>query len=159
MSTPHFTVVRHYDYFSFTPSSHTVHYDHLSTESACSSPVVSPAEVIPIPQHPLLARRGSISYTMPVSSLLQIQAAAAHDNSPKRPQLQDVLHVTSDESTSSDSSKSSMDSLHCSPEFARCSRCHRTSSLDRDGKSNMISWSINSYYCRRCAEVVGLPNR
>lgn len=154
---------KQHDYFSITPLSDTYNnnYDHFSTESPCSSPAFSPTEATSLPQHPLLARRESNFYIMPVASLLQLQTAAAHSASPKRPHLQDVLQVTSDESTtSSNSSKSSMESLYCPPEFARCSRCHRTSSIDqKTGKSNMISWSINSYYCRRCAEVVGLPNR
>lgn len=157
MSTQH--PLRQQDYFSITPLSDTFNYEHFSTESPCSSPNFSPTEAISFPQHPLLARRESNFYTMPAASLLQLQTAAAHSESPKRPQLQDVLHVTSDESTSSDSSKTSMESYHCPPELARCSRCHRTSSIDRNGKINMIAWSINSYYCHRCAEVVGLPKR
>lgn len=155
MSTPHSHVIGQPDYFSIAPTS----YDHFSTESPCCSPALSPIEATAFPQHPLLARRQSIISTMPAASLLQLQTNAAH-GSPSRPQhIQNVLHVTSDDSTTSDSSTSSTESSY-SPEFARCSRCQRTSSVDyKTGKSNMISYGMNSYYCSRCAGMVGLIKR
>lgn len=159
MSAQHKHTTRQSDYFSISPLNHTHHYDHFSTESPCCSPALSPTEVTSFAQHPLLARRESISYTMPAASLLQLQTSAAHgSSSPSRPQhIQNVLHVTSDDSTSSDSSKSSVSSSYSTPEFARCSRCQRTPSIDyKTGKSNMITYGLNSYYCNRCAGMVGL---
>lgn len=158
MSTSHSNVARvQPDYFSTTHLSLSHDYNHFSTESPCCSPVSSPTEATPFPQHPLLACRESTFHTMPAaSSLLQIQTAASH-GPPSRPQLQNVLHVTSDESTTSNSSKSSMDLLSCSPEFARCSRCHRTSSVDyKTGQSNFLRYGLNLYYCNRCAAVTGM---
>ncbi|CZT15544.1 uncharacterized protein RCC_12333 [Ramularia collo-cygni] len=160
MSTHHSHVVRQPDYFSVTHMSHSEEYEHFSTESPCSSPAFSPTEATSFSQHPLLAtRRESICYTMPAaSSLLQIQTNASHGRTQSRPQLQNVLHVTSDESTGSSSSKSSMDSsFSSSSDFARCSRCHRTSSIDyKTGQNSMVQWGMNSYYCSRCADVVGM---
>lgn len=80
----------------------------------------------------------------------------------QRPQphpQQNVLHVTSDDSTSSASSSSSTGSMYdiySSPDLARCSRCHRTPSIDiKTGKSNMVQYGLNLYYCSRCAAMVG----
>lgn len=79
---------------------------------------------------------------------------------------QNVLHVTSDDSitsTTSSSYASSTGSRHnifSSPESARCSRCHRTPSIDiQTGKSNMVEYGLNQYYCSRCAAMVGFFNR
>lgn len=160
MSTQHSHLTRSQpDYFSINPRSHSSDYDHFSIESPCCSPAFSPTEATPFSQHPLLARRESLTHTMPAaSSLLQIQTNASH-SSPTRPQLQNVLHVTSDGSNSSNSSKSSMDSFSC-PEFARCSRCHRTSSVDyQSGQSDFYRYGLNLWYCSRCAGVVGMIKR
>lgn len=79
---------------------------------------------------------------------------------------QNVLHVTSDESVSSTSNSSytsstgSRHNIFSSPETARCSRCHRTPSIDiQTGKSNMVQYGLNLYYCSRCAAMVGFFNR
>ena len=77
---------------------------------------------------------------------------------------QNVLDVTSDDSISSTSSSSSgrgsMHNIFSSPEIARCSRCHRTPSIDiKTGKSNMVQYGLNQYYCSRCATMVGFFNR
>lgn len=74
-----------------------------------------------------------------------------------------MLHVTSDDSTSSGSSMHSTGSnrdIFSTPDLARCSRCHRTPSIDvKTGKSNMVQYGLNQYYCSRCAVMVGFYAR
>jgi hypothetical protein len=53
-----------------------------------------------------------------------------------------------------------MHNIFSSPEIARCSRCHRTPSIDiTTGKSNMVQYGLNQYYCSRCAGMVGYYSR
>ncbi|KAK3075904.1 hypothetical protein LTR53_000333 [Teratosphaeriaceae sp. CCFEE 6253] len=103
-------------------------------------------------------------------SVMQAQTSAAHGHrrTPSRPSahpIQNVLHVTSDDSASSDSDSSTGDESPmfgmASPlELARCSRCQRMPSLDvRTGKSNMVQYGLNLWYCNRCAGLVGMINR
>ena len=102
---------------------------------------------------------------MSASTLLQLQTRAAHPG-PKRPgsqPVQDTRRASSASSNgsmlsaSSSSSRSSMDSASSATMAPQvCSRCHRSVSLD----SNMpttggIKIGINSYYCNRCATMVG----
>jgi len=112
---------------------------------------------------------------MDISKLLQMQTQAAHPHAqPVRPQprpLQDVLHVSDDFSeNNSDESIASVDVEMRSPSpdeiirspiaHARCSRCHRTPSIDlTTGKHNMIEYGLNSFYCIRCAGMVGFAKR
>ena len=44
---------------------------------------------------------------------------------------------------------------------ARCSRCRRSVSVDNQslGEANGVSYAVNSFYCRRCAEMVGYYKR
>ena len=154
-------------YFSIELPDH----DILSTESPCSSPTLGPVETPVDPTHPLLAIRdpqhlrtlSSPSSTDAFSSFLQMQSVAAYKHSPSRPRpypVQNVLHVTSDDSMSSCSSTSSIDSSKSSLDLARCSRCQRTPSINvQTGKSNMVSYGLNLWYCSRCASMVGLTNR
>jgi len=154
-------------YFTITPPAYT----HWSDETPCCSPSFSPSEQTPAdPVNPLLALRSSSqtthSRTSSMASLMQVQTSAAHSRTPSRPDatpLQNVLHVTSDDSAnSSDSSDSdcSVFGMSSPPELARCSRCQRTPSLDvRTGKSNMLQYGLNLWYCNRCAGVVGMTNR
>lgn len=153
-------------YFSIQPPT----YDHLiTTETPCYSPTLSPLETPTDPTNPFLAYRGPQNFSSPSSptlgTLLQMQTAAAHKHSPSRPRpypVQNVLHVTSDDASSSDSSSSSASgSPKASMEIvARCSRCQRTPSTDlRTGKSNMIQYGLNLWYCSRCAAMVGMTNR
>ena len=152
-------------YFTYNPP--TRH--HFSTETPCCSPFWSPNELSPAdPENPLLAYRQPHS---PAASshhrsifLMQAQTSAAHGRPASRPQphpIQNVLYTSSDDAAESDDSTSSLDSaLESPPELARCSRCQRTPSLDvRTGKSNMVSYGLNLWYCTRCAAMVGLPNR
>ncbi|KAG9594756.1 hypothetical protein KCU77_g3102, partial [Aureobasidium melanogenum] len=99
-----------------------------------------------------------------MDSLLQLQTQVAHIPPPRRPQpqpLQNVLAV-SDDLTESDGSSSSSQGPIISPmEIARCSRCHRTQSIDMStGKAaNMVAYGLNSFYCLRCANITGFLQR
>jgi hypothetical protein len=46
-------------------------------------------------------------------------------------------------------------------EVARCSRCHRSQSIDvTTGKAaNMVAYGLNSFYCLRCANITGFLQR
>lgn len=150
-------------YFSISPPS----YSHYSTETPLYSPTFSPLGTPADPSNPLLAYRDqqelphpSSSTTNTSTSFLQMQTAAAHGDKMSRPRpypVQNVLHVTSDESIGSDDSASSTDSSKSSLDLARCSRCQRTPGVDaKTGKSNMIQYGLNLWYCSRCASLVGL---
>ena len=153
-------------HFTVTPST----YNHFSTETPCYSPTLSPTESYTDPTHPLLALREppipshpSSIRTSTSSTFLQMQTTAAYPDSPSRPQpspVQNVPHRTSDDSSSSYSSTSSIDSSMLFVDLARCSRCQRTPSVDvKTGKSNMVQYGLNLWYCSRCASMVGLTNR
>lgn len=98
---------------------------------------------------------------MSASSFLQLQTRAAHP--PKRSQNQPDQHTqvtaSSSSSTCDSSPRSSTESTPPqSPfiDFARCSRCHRSVSVDGSPPSMTgVSFGINSYYCQRCANLVG----
>lgn len=149
-------------YFTYIPPT-TTYNNHWSDETPCSSPIAgSPDEIHPVDQaNPLLAHRPALPRMS--SNFMQRQTTAAHNHSASRPRphpVQNVLQVTSDDSADSDDSSSSMDSLASPSEMARCSRCQRTPSLDiKTGKSNMIQYGLNLFYCSRCAGIVGLINR
>lgn len=162
-------------YFSLEPAAFD---NHFSSETPLHSPVSNRTETSADPSNPLLARRNSEVLFTPVSPLLnaastilQMQTAAAHGRGQSRPQpfpVQNVLHVTSDDWSSSDSSSSgtssspasttpAFESAKSSLDLARCSRCQRTPSIDvKTGKSNMVQYGMNSWYCNRCAAMVGL---
>ena len=77
---------------------------------------------------------------------------------------QNGMNINSDGSISSTpastSGRGSMHNIFSSPEIARCSRCHRTPSIDiTTGKSNMVQYGLNQYYCSRCAGMVGYYSR
>jgi len=98
---------------------------------------------------------------------IHIMSACQQPHMHTRPQPQphqNVLDVNSDDSLSSipssSSGRGSMHNIFSSPEIARCSRCHRTPSIDiKTGKSNMVQYGLNQYYCSRCATMVGFFNR
>ena len=108
-----------------------------------------------------LSRRSLLTNAMSASSFLQLQTRAAHP--PKRPQNQpdkDIQVTTFSSSSTSPSSPGS--SIELSPaqspltDWARCSRCHRSVSVDGSLPSMTgVSFGINSYYCQRCAKWVG----
>lgn len=159
---PHSDSYQRLDYFTTIPPA----YNHYSTETPSCSPALSISGETPAyPEHPLLAyREVDLAAYEPIHSdmaanLMSIQTSAAHGHNfrPRPNPVQNVLHVTSDDSASSgSSSESSIDSSMSTPEFARCSRCQRTPSIDvKTGKSNMISYGLNLWYCSRCAALVG----
>lgn len=98
---------------------------------------------------------------MSASSFLQLQTRAAHP--PKRSQDQPDQHTqvtaSCSSSTCDTSPRSSTESTPPqSPfrDFARCSRCRRSVSVDGSPPSMTgVSFGINSYYCQRCANLVG----
>ena len=101
------------------------------------------------------------SFAMDVSNLLQLQTQAAYGS---RPQPQPVqaksassrISGSSMTSTSSQSSSTTNSSNNCL-EFARCSRCHRTLSMDPASPvpSGVVQFGTNLFYCSRCASMVG----
>jgi hypothetical protein len=149
----------HLDYFTITP----LNYDHYSSETPCTTPTEDP---IAYSQHPLLAVNNTAPATSPSTdtpsnNLMSMQTAAAHGHvhvhpasRPRPTPVQNVLHVTSDDSD--DSATSSPYGSSSFGDMARCSRCQRTPSLDiHTGKSNMVSYGLNLWYCNRCAALVG----
>lgn len=163
-------------YFSISPSMPS------STTFPLETPLYSPDFVedlvTPDPTHPLLASRPTtISSpecpkrplpTMNASKLLQLQTQAAHPKA-VRPQprpLQDMFNIyddteaTSDDSIDSNTSDDAASSAAPVLQHARCSRCQRDSSIDlTTGRSNMVQWGVNSFYCNRCAKIVGFGHR
>lgn len=157
-------------YFSFIPHSHSHPDDasHFSAETP-SPGLYSDDLSVRTPSHstnPLLAARFSpvslafTSAAMDVSKLLQLQTAAAYSRPQAQPVQQDVLDLSpicsrsgSDASTaSSSSSRTSVSGDSPTVQFVRCSRCHREGTA---GSKHMVGYGINSYYCRRCADIVG----
>jgi hypothetical protein len=137
-------------YFTYIP---TAPSNHWSLETPLPSPDLC-AKIVADPHNPLLALRiplSSPSQTMEASKLLQLQTAAAHshhNSQPPQPQPhQDVLELSNDSMSSRDSSGSNHSFL-CSVRRI-CSRCQIT-------YGDFISYSLNSYYCTRCAKITGL---
>ncbi|KAK6001469.1 hypothetical protein QM012_002800 [Aureobasidium pullulans] len=154
-------------YFSIQHTNHSSYND----ETPLTTPFTPPGDnIVSDPSNPLLAYRPclqSLSTTQTrtrMDSLLQLQTQVAHIPPPRRPQpqpLQNVLAV-SDDLSESDGSSSSSQGLVISPmEIARCSRCHRTQSIDMStGKAaNMVAYGLNSFYCLRCANITGFLQR
>jgi hypothetical protein len=120
------------------------------------------------PAHPILQERLKPSYHIrrisPVSvkmnqlSFMQLQTQSGH----KRPSTGG--HSDSSSSTNSNgsnlsssvSSGSSTPKTSCDLDIVRCSRCQRSLSIDPTGRSNnAVRFGMNSFYCSRCATVVG----
>ncbi|KAE8371254.1 hypothetical protein BDV26DRAFT_136580 [Aspergillus bertholletiae] len=40
-------------------------------------------------------------------------------------------------------------------DIVRCSRCQRSMSLENDSSPGVVRFGMNSYYCSRCASMVG----
>lgn len=154
-------------YFSIRPSG----YIHFSTETPFYTENPNEASTPADPSNPLLAYREPRHPSPPTSPLLgsqstffQMQTAAAHKSSPGRPRpypVQNVLHVTSDDSSSGDDSETSIEQEVKPPmDSARCSRCQRSGSCGfKHGGGSMIQYGLNLWYCTRCAGLVGLINR
>ncbi|KAF2142043.1 uncharacterized protein K452DRAFT_287244 [Aplosporella prunicola CBS 121167] len=91
--------------------------------------------------------------TMDASKLLQLQTSAAYSSKRPQPQpIQDVLDLSPISDSRSGSDASSHGSFAPALQTIRCSRCHRTASF---GSKQMVSFGVNSYYCTRCASIVG----
>ncbi|KAL2053943.1 hypothetical protein ABVK25_005872 [Lepraria finkii] len=99
---------------------------------------------------------------MSASSFLQLQTRAAHPiRRPSSRPVQDFHRSNSHSSqASSASTSSSLSSIDSSPSLSvapqRCSRCHRSVSVDSNiPTTGGIKIGMNSYYCNRCATMVG----
>ena len=88
-------------------------------------------------------------------SILQLQTQAANGARPIQNPLPKANR--SDESISTVSSSGSS-SPKSSLDIVRCSRCQRSLSIDTSlpaNQSGAVRFGLNSYYCTRCANVVG----
>ncbi|KIW02602.1 uncharacterized protein PV09_06051 [Verruconis gallopava] len=141
-------------YFTYIPSAPS---DHWSIETPLPSPGLTEHIITPDPHNPLLAARPPIlslpPQTMDASKLLQLQTAAAHPQRPKPRPHQDVLELSDDSASSSASSESGASSASLSSSSSSrpriCSRCQTTF-------GEFVAFSINAYYCTRCAKITGL---
>lgn len=151
-------------YFTISPSSQ----QYTPTDATfCHSPLHTPDESASRPTTPLSLFPSSdpslnIGVLAPSTtiSFMQRQTSVAHQSAAKRPRpqpVQNVLHVTTDDSdSSSDNSYSSSNNSNSSyMDVARCSRCQRTASL-ASSNAGMIAYGLNLWYCTRCAGMVGL---
>ena len=137
----------------------------IPDETSISTPGTPTAFLLPS-RDPSIS--GVLSPTTEIS-LMQRQTSVAHKSMSSRPKpqpVQNVLHVTSDDSNSalSSSSDNSFDSstahMASELEFARCSRCQRSASLNSGtGNKTMVQYGLNLWYCIRCAAMVGLAHR
>ncbi|KAF2420510.1 hypothetical protein EJ08DRAFT_702448 [Tothia fuscella] len=127
-------------YFSYAPRSS----DHWSSETPIDTPVSS-SQPTADTRNPFLAARLPPAYLTPtsmdVSKFLQLQTAAAYQNNHQsRPQM----------SSSSSNSSSGSGSSSPSRPVMQCSRCQHEGGA-------MVKYSLSSYYCNRCAQIVGYP--
>jgi len=135
----------HTCYFTYLPQSSSS-ADHWSTETPLESPQPS-ADIRPDPHNPFLAARPPLQYSssppykMDVSKFLQLQTAAAHGS------LKSDNSSTRSSSTSSGRSSTSLEATPVIQDKS-CSRCQTT-------YGSFVSYSLNSYYCTRCAKLVG----
>lgn len=173
-NTPLKSPVQDVCYFSIQHDQQSSYND----ETPSTTPFTPSSEtILSDPSNPLLAYRpclqsptNSTTTTNPtrtrMDSLLQLQTQAAHIPSPRRPQPQPLQNVLAfgDDSTESDdsnSSSSTFSSMQSQLDVARCSRCHRSQSINMStGKAtNMVSYGLNLFYCTRCANIVGFQSR
>lgn len=54
-------------------------------------------------------------------------------------------------------SKGNSGTASTSFDIVRCSRCQRSISLENDSSPDAVRFGMNSYYCSRCASMVGFP--
>jgi len=134
-------------YFTYAPSHPS---DHWSVETPLPSPNIS-TKVTPDPYNPLLAARLPLltpPQTVEASKFLQLQTMAAHQSTQRpRPQPHQDVFELSDDSASGRSSMSS-DSSSSRSRPCVCSRCQTS-------YGQFVAYSLNSYYCTRCAKIVG----
>ncbi|KAJ4507061.1 hypothetical protein HRR83_008327 [Exophiala dermatitidis] len=89
-------------------------------------------------------------------SILQLQTRAATGTEPIR------IVQGSSSGKSHDNSSTASSSASASPksslDIVRCSRCQRSLTIDPSlpmRQSGAVRFGMNSYYCKRCANVVG----
>merc|ERR1712000_443522 len=134
-------------YFAYIPSAPS---DHWSLETPLPSPDLQ-ARITPDPCNPFLAARiplltpGS-PQTMGAEKLMQLQTASAHPQRPRPQPHQDVLELSDDSMSSRTSSDSSSSSSSSRSKI--CSRCQTTF-------GDFVAYSLNGYYCKRCAKITG----
>ena len=90
--------------------------------------------------------------------LLQLQAQAGRGAHPVAIQSRSKSKSGSSDSLDSLSSSNSSNTRKASLDIVRCSRCQRSLSIEAAGpacQSGCIRFGLNSYYCTRCATVVG----
>lgn len=98
---------------------------------------------------------------MNVANLLQLQTQVAHPdaNRSQTHPVQTGIHtaVDSDDGSISSSFSSDFGSRMDSLDVVRCSRCQRSLSIDTGSTSSggVVRFGTNSYYCNRCATLVG----
>lgn len=135
-------------YFTYVTSKLS---DHWSIETRLSTPGIS-TNIISDCCNPLLAARVPLltpSQTLDASRFLQIQTMASHQSQRSRRQPHQDVFELSDDCSSSRSSISSESSSRSSSARPRvCSRC-------QTNFGEFVSYSLNSYYCTRCAKIVG----
>ncbi len=145
-------------YYYPLPQSHTQPSFTISCPLTYGESTTSPTSIYRIHLLP----RSLLTTTMSASSFLQLQTRAAHP--PRRPQNQSDkdTQVTAASSPSNTSPSSPRSLTESSPsqssltDWARCSRCHRSVSVDGSPPSMAgVSFGTNSYYCQRCANLVG----
>jgi len=134
-------------YFTYTPAYTS---DHWSIETPLPSPNIS-GQIVADPHNPLLSARLPLltpPQTVEASRFLQLQTMAAHQSSqrPKPQPHQDVLELSDDNTSARSSISSERSSSSSIPRV--CSRC-------QTNYGQFVSYSLNSYYCTRCAKIVG----
>lgn len=99
----------------------------------------------------------TVLFTMSQLSFMQLQT----QSSLKRPftgghSLSSSSTDSSVTLSSSANSGPSTSKTSCDLDIVRCSRCQRSLTIDPSGRSNnAIRFGMNSFYCQRCATVVG----
>lgn len=89
-------------------------------------------------------------------SVLQLQTLAANGSKPIR--ITPLPKATRSDDSISTVSSSASASPKSSLDVVRCSRCQRSMSIDTSlpaQHSGAVRFGMNSYYCTRCANVVG----
>lgn len=99
--------------------------------------------------------------SMNVGNLLQLQTQVGHPDANRNQThpVQTGIHtaVDSDDGPTSSSFSSDSGSQMDSLDVVRCSRCQRSLSIDTGSTSSggVVRFGTNSYYCNRCATLVG----
>lgn len=89
-------------------------------------------------------------------SVLQLQTQAANGARPI--QISSMSKTFKSDDSISSASSSGSASPKSSLDIVRCSRCQRSLSINTSlpaSQSGAIRFGTNSYYCTRCANVVG----